>query len=151
MQVRDLMTRAVKIIDASATLLEAAEVMRDEDVGILPVGDAGRPIGMLTDRDIVVRALAEYKDPANTSVREVITPRLTTIYEDRGVEEAADLMAKDQVRRLLVVDHRQAPVGIISLGDIARSDLVTTDGVHALKGVTDPVERDHSFQNPTRT
>ncbi|MGC4063335.1 MAG: CBS domain-containing protein [Polyangiaceae bacterium] len=59
MQVRELMTKALKMIDSASTLVEAAEVMRDEDVGVLPVGDGGRPIGMLTDRDIVIRALAE--------------------------------------------------------------------------------------------
>jgi CBS domain-containing protein len=151
MQVRELMTKVVTMIDSSATLVEAAELMREEDVGVLPVGDSGRPIGMLTDRDIVIRALADDKDPANTSVREVLTPRVTTIYEDRDVGEAAELMAKDQVRRLLVVDHQQNPVGIISLGDLGRSDVASTEGVHALKGVTDALEREHSWQSPTRT
>ncbi|MGC4063336.1 MAG: CBS domain-containing protein [Polyangiaceae bacterium] len=81
----------------------------------------------------------------------MLTPRVTTIYDDRDVGEAAELMAKDQVRRLLVVDHQQKPVGIISLGDIGRSDAVSSEGVHALKGVTDSAERAHSWQSPTRT
>ncbi|HMA95539.1 MAG TPA: CBS domain-containing protein [Polyangiaceae bacterium] len=145
MQVHEIMTKNVKVIDSSATLVEAAEVMRDEDVGALPVGEGGRPIGMLTDRDIVVRALAEYKDPAHTTVREVITPRVTTIYADRDVNEAAELMAKDQVRRLLVIDHRQSPIGILSLGDIGRSEHASQAGAHALKGVSDN-DNDHGQQ-----
>lgn len=138
MIVQELMTKNVKVIDSSATLMEAAEIMRDEDIGALPVADAGRPIGMVTDRDIVVRAIAEAKDPAQTRVRDVITPRLTTIFADRDVREAADLMAKDQVRRLLVVDHQQTPVGILSLGDIVRGDTASDASADALQGVSAP-------------
>ena len=123
--------------------------MRDQDLGALPVADAGRAIGMLTDRDIVVRAIAEAKDPAQTRVREVITPRLTTIFADRDVREAADLMAKDQVRRLLVIDHQQMPVGILSLGDIARSNAVADSGAQALQGVSEP-EHDHAWQQSSK-
>jgi CBS domain-containing protein len=121
MQVREVMSKQVMMIDSTATLLEAAELMRDNDLGALPVADANRPIGMVTDRDIVVRALADYKDPSQTRVREIITPRLTTIYEDQDCTEAADLMAEQQVRRLLVLDHRQNPVGVLSMGDIGRT------------------------------
>jgi CBS domain-containing protein len=138
MQVQEVMSRGVKVIDSTATLLEAAEMMRDQDVGALPVGDAGRPTGMLTDRDIVVRALAENKDPAQTRVREIITPRLATIYEDQDVSEAAALMAKEQVRRLLVLDHNKAPVGILSLGDIGKNDSTPSTGAKALRGVSEP-------------
>jgi CBS domain-containing protein len=144
MQVHELMTKNVKVIDSTATLLEAAEMMRDADIGALPVADAGRPIGMVTDRDIVVRALAEYKDPAQTPVRDVITPRLSTIYADRDISEAAALMAKEQVRRLLVLDHHQAPVGILSLGDIGRSESGSL-GARALQGVSAP-EHEHAWQ-----
>lgn len=126
MQVQELMTKNVKVIDSTATLHEAAEMMRDADIGVLPVADGGRPIGMLTDRDIVVRALADWKDPAQTRVRDVITPRVRTIYADRDVSEAAELMAKEQIRRLLVLDHQQVPVGILSLGDIGRPPVKST-------------------------
>jgi CBS domain-containing protein len=138
MQVQELMTPSVKTIDSTATVLEAAEVMRDQDVGALPVADAGRPIGMLTDRDIVVRALADYRDPAQTRVRDIITPRLSTVYDDQDVTEAADVMARDQVRRLLVLNRRQAPVGILSLGDIGKSQSVASDGARALQGTSEP-------------
>jgi CBS domain-containing protein len=138
MQVQELMTPSVKTIDSTATVLEAAEIMRDQDVGALPVGDAGRPIGMLTDRDIVVRALADYRDPSQTRVRDIITPRLSTVYHDQDVNEAADVMARDQVRRLLVLNRQQAPVGILSLGDIGKSPSLRSEGARALQGTSEP-------------
>src|SRR4051812_46594229 len=130
------MTPSVKTIDSTATVLEAAEIMRDQDVGALPVADAGRPIGMLTDRDIVVRALADYRDPSQTRVRDIITPRLSTVYDDQDVTEAADVMARDQVRRLLVLNRQQAPVGILSLGDIGKGQ--EQEGARALQGTSEP-------------
>jgi CBS domain-containing protein len=146
MQVQDVMTKTVKVIDSTATLLEAAEIMRDEEIGALPVANAGRPIGMLTDRDIVVRALASYKDPSQTRVRDIITPRLTTIYADQDISEAAALMAHQQIRRLLVLDHDQAPVGILSLGDISLSEAdklsAASASGQALKGVSEPTRDD---------
>jgi CBS domain-containing protein len=143
------MTRNVKVIDSTATLLEAAELMRDADIGALPVADAGRPIGMLTDRDIVVRALADYKDPNQTRVRDIITPRLSTIYADQDISEAAELMAKQQVRRLLVLDHDKAPVGILSLGDIGKADSAASEGAHALHGVSEP-HREYEAQRGSK-
>lgn len=136
MQVQDVMTKNVKVIDATATLLEAAEMMRDQDIGALPVANAGRPIGMLTDRDIVVRALADYKDPNQTRVRDIVTPRLRTVYADQDVSEAAEIMSREQIRRLLVIDHDQAPVGILSLGDIGKA--ATGSSAEALRGVSEP-------------
>lgn len=138
MQVQELMTKNVKVIDSTATLQEAAEMMRDSDIGALPVADGGRPIGMLTDRDIVVRAIADLKDPAQTRVRDVITPRLRTIYADRDISEAAELMAKEQIRRLLVIDRQQSPVGILSLGDIGRESAAMNGAAKALQGVSEP-------------
>jgi CBS domain-containing protein len=138
MQVQECMTNNVKMIESTATLLEAAELMRDADIGAVPVADAGRPIGMLTDRDIVVRALAEYKDPNQTRVRDIISPRLRTVYLDQDVSEAAELMAREQIRRLLVLDHDQAPVGILSLGDIGKSESGADTGAQALQGISEP-------------
>jgi CBS domain-containing protein len=138
MQVRDVMSKNVKVLDSTATLLEAAEIMRDQDIGAIPVADANRPIGMLTDRDIVVRALADYRDPSQTRVRDIISPRLSTIYDDQDIKDAAALMAKDQVRRLLVIDHQQSPVGILSMGDLGKNDSGSGAAAAALRGVSDP-------------
>lgn len=148
MQVQELMTPSVKTVDSTATVLEAAEIMRDQDVGALPVADAGRPIGMLTDRDIVVRALADYRDPSQTRVRDIITPRLSTVYDDQDVNEAADVMARDQVRRLLVLNRQQAPVGILSLGDIGKSGSVSSEGARALQGTSEPHRETQTRSKP---
>ena len=92
---------------------------------------------MLTDRDIVIRAVAENKDPANTCAGDVITPRICTIYADDDVEDASQLMSTEQVRRLLVLDRQQTPVGILSIGDLARA---SADGSvqTAMDGVARP-------------
>lgn len=149
MQVQELMTKNVKMIEPATTLIEAAEIMRNEDVGALPVGTDKRVTGIITDRDIVVRALADYKDPAQVTAGEVMTPRLTTIYADQDVNEAAELMAKDQVRRLLVLDREQDPVGVLSLGDIAQTK--TSAEARALEGVTAGEHDPRTWRNPNVT
>jgi CBS domain-containing protein len=137
MQVKELMTKSVKTIEAGATLQEAAQMMRELDVGVLPVSNGGKPTGMLTDRDIVVRALADSRDPTQTCVQDIITPRVCSILEDRDVQEAAELMAKEQVRRLLVVDEQRRAVGILSLGDLSRGSAETAAET-AMEGVVRP-------------
>jgi CBS domain-containing protein len=146
MQVQQIMSRRLKVVESSATLLDAAKLMRDADVGALPVTEGGRPIGIVTDRDIVVRAVADEQDPARVYVREVVTPRISTIYADQDVSEAAKLMASDQVRRLLVIDRERTPVGVVSLGDLARTAETKEPGAEALSGVSD-AEHPHSWQN----
>ena len=145
MQVRELMSRAVKTIDAAATVGEAAELMLKLDVGILPVIDRGVPTGMLTDRDIVIRVLADNRDTAQTLVRDVITRRVCSVYADQEVQEAAQVMATQQVRRLLVLDHAQKPIGIISLGDLSRGA-----ATHEVETVVKGVSREENFV-PMRT
>lgn len=147
MLVSELMTKAVKTIQAEATLQEAAQMMRDLDVGILPVAEGGRPTGMLTDRDIVIRALADSLDPRQTRVRDVITPRVCSIYAEQEIEDAAELMAKEQVRRLLVVDQQQRAVGIISLGDLSRGSAEDAAET-ALEGVARPNKRPVARAHP---
>jgi CBS domain-containing protein len=93
--------------------------MKELDVGPLPVCDHDRIVGMVTDRDITVRAVAEGRDPKSTQVREVMTRDVITCYEDEDVEAAARQMQSRQVRRILVLDHDQRLVGIVSLGDLA--------------------------------
>lgn len=137
MQVQQFMTKTVEFVSPTTTLAEAATLMRELDVGVLPVGDGGRATGMLTDRDIVVRAIAENRDPAQTRVGEVVTPRVCTVYADQDVEDAANLMSREQVRRLLVIDRDQRPVGIVSLGDLSRGQAGDAAEV-ALDGITQP-------------
>src|SRR5918997_595868 len=99
MQLKDVMTRDVEVIHPDATLQEAARMMKALDVGPLPVCDGERVVGMLTDRDITVRATAEGRDPTTTKVREAMTQSVISVLEDQDVEEAARLMQEHQLRR----------------------------------------------------
>src|ERR671937_1268828 len=101
MQVKEVMTHGVECIRPEATLQEAATKMKELDVGPLPVcGDDDRLVGMLTDRDITIRAVAEGQDPKTARVQDVMTPDITYCFEDQDVKEAARLMEEKQIRRL---------------------------------------------------
>jgi uncharacterized membrane protein/CBS domain-containing protein len=120
MQVREVMTRGVECIHPGASLQEAARKMRECGVGSLPVcGDHGRLVGMVTDRDMTVRAVAEGLDPWTTRVRDVVTPQVVHVREDQDVTEAARLMKGHGIRRVVVLDRGGRLAGIVSLGDLA--------------------------------
>ena len=119
MQIADVMTRNVEVIHPDSILQEAAEKMRLLNVGMIPVCDGERLVGMLTDRDITVRATAEGRDPAKTKVREAMTPQVIYCFEDQTVKEAAKLMEEKQIRRLPILSRDKRLIGIISLGDLA--------------------------------
>ena len=139
MQVREIMTPGAELIDANAMVRDAAIKLRDQDLGALPVGDRGRLIGMVTDRNIVVRAVAANRGGGTTAVREVMSEGLYTCYDDAPVAEAARLMAEHKLRRVLVVDHDEELVGIVSLADLARSGVQGADlAADALANVTEP-------------
>lgn len=120
MQVKDVMTGSVEVIKPDATLQEAARKMKTVDIGPVPVCDGDKVVGMLTDRDITIRATAEGLDPKQTRVREVMTKDVITVREDQDVKEAAELMQSKQVRRVLVLNREKRLVGVVSLGDLAR-------------------------------
>jgi CBS domain-containing protein len=119
MLLRDLMTRTLHGIDPKTTLQDAAQTMRALDVGALPVCENDRLLGILTDRDIAVRAVAEGRSPKRTRARDIMTPDVIFCFDDDDVREAARIMEERQIRRLLICDRSKHPVGIISLGDIA--------------------------------
>jgi CBS domain-containing protein len=120
MRVNEVMTRGVECVAPTATLREAARKMRDLDVGLLPVcGDNDRLVGMVTDRDITVRGVAEAQEGKGVRVRDVMTPDVIYCFEDQDVQEAARLMKDKQVRRLPALDRDKRLVGIVSLGDLA--------------------------------
>lgn len=119
MQIEDVMTRGVETISPNATLKEAAEKMRDQAIGALPVVEAERLVGMLTDRDITVRATAEGRDPKEVTVAEVMTEGVVTVGADEPIEVAEQLMESSAVRRLVVVDPQGRPAGMLSLDDLA--------------------------------
>lgn len=119
MQVSDVMTTSVETIRPDSPLQEAAERMKSLDVGPLPVCDGDRLVGMITDRDITVRAVAQGFGGTMGSVRDVMTPDVVYCFEDQDVQEAAKLMQEHQIRRLVVLNRDKRLVGIVSLGDVA--------------------------------
>lgn len=120
MKVREIMSQDVETVGPEATLQEAAERMSAVDAGALPVvGDDGALGGILTDRDIAVRGVAEGRDVFSARVRDIMTSEVVVCWEDEEVEQAAALMAANQVRRLVVLDRERRLVGIVSLGDLA--------------------------------
>jgi len=116
-KLRDVMTPNPRTIEATATIQDAARLMRDEDTGVVPITENGRPVGLLTDRDIVVRAVAEGDAPSRT-VRDLASRDLVTAEPDMSTKDAVDLMGQHQVRRLLVCEGDRL-VGVTSIGDIA--------------------------------
>lgn len=121
MIIKDVMSRDVAVIGPEQTLREAAVLMRQKDIGSLPVGEHDRLIGMLTDRDIVIRALAAGGD-ADSPVREAMSGSIKYCYEDDDVDDVADNMASLEIRRLPVVSRDKRLVGIVSLSNMTHSE-----------------------------
>jgi len=136
-QLKDLMSRDVKVISPDMTIGEAAKEMRDGDFGMMPVGENDRMIGTISDRDIAIRAVAEGKD-AGTKVRDVMTAGIAWAYEDDSVEQAATIMSKRQVRRLPVVNREKRLVGIVALGDFAVESSEIKPAAQALAEISRP-------------
>jgi CBS domain-containing protein len=118
--VRDLMTESPRTIEPSTTIVEAARLMRDEDIGPLPIVEGDRLQGILTDRDIVLRVVAEGKDPSRATAGEIASRELVTVDPQQGLDEAMRLMEEHQVRRLPVCEEDGRLVGILAQADIAR-------------------------------
>lgn len=123
MQLSDIMTRDVKTLRPDATLQAAAQMMAALDVGVLPVADDGDLLGMITDRDITVRATARGLDPKTTPVRRAMSELVVCGFETQEIREAARLMMNNQVRRLPVLNQAKKLVGVVSLGDLSTRDL----------------------------
>jgi CBS domain-containing protein len=119
MNIRDVMTSNPRTVSPSDSIQNAARIMRDEDTGVVPVVDNGRPVGIVTDRDIVVRAVAEGE--LNRPIRDIVSGDVVTARPDMSTKEAAKLMSEHQVRRLPVVENNRL-VGIVSIGDLAVKD-----------------------------
>jgi CBS domain-containing protein len=119
MELREIMTADVCIIAPTATIGAAARMMREKNIGMLPVGENDRLVGSITDRDIAIKGAADDKDPGATSVREVMSKHIVYGFEDQSVEDGARLMGENQIRRLPVLNRDKRMVGIVSLGDVA--------------------------------
>jgi CBS domain-containing protein len=119
MKLKEIMTKHVESVGPDTPIQEAATRMRSLDVGVLPVFAGDRLVGMLTDRDLTLRAIAEGKDPKTTTVQEAMTADVAYCFEDQDVEEGQRIMKENQIRRLPVLNRDKLLVGIVSLGDFA--------------------------------
>jgi CBS domain-containing protein len=138
MQLREIMTENVVVVRPDAPIREAAQKMKDRDVGPLPVCDGERLVGMLTDRDIVVKAVAEGCDPESTKVADAMTPDVAYCFEDQDTAEAMRLMERHQIRRLPIVSREKRLVGIVSIGDLARKEDDEMRVAETLREVSEP-------------
>mgnify|MGYP000866041249 CR=1 FL=1 len=142
MQIQEIMTRSVDVISPNTTIRDAARRMRADNVGALPVGENDRLIGMVTDRDIVMRAVAEDRAAGATAVRDVMSERVFYCYADEALERAATVMAEHQVRRLPVLNRDKRLVGIVSTADLGRHvDEAGTAVEHAMAGISQPTDQ----------
>ena len=117
--VGELMTRDPVMVEPDATLKDAARMMRDRDIGALLVADKGQLVGLLTDRDIVVRGIADKGDPSSTKVMDIVSKEVETVKPNDSVDQAVKKMRSKAMRRIPVVDDRGKPVGIVAIGDLA--------------------------------
>jgi len=117
--VRDVMTPNPECVSERDSIRDVARIMKDQDTGVVPVVDGKKIIGLITDRDIVVRGIAEGKDVSNVKVNEIMTKSVRSVKEDTPLNEVLDLMGNAEIRRVPVVNGNDELVGIISLGDIA--------------------------------
>ena len=127
-RIREIMTSNPSTIEPDKTVVDAARIMKQEDAGVVPVTENGRLTGMVTDRDIAIRVVAEGKDPQSTTVQEVASKNLVTLDPEQELDEALRLMAQHQVRRLPVVEEDGRLVGIVAQADVARKGDDTQTG-----------------------
>lgn len=139
MKAKDIMTREVATVQPGATIREAADLMRKHNVGAIPVCDGNSVVGIVTDRDIVIRSVAEGSDPRTTPVSSIMTTNVVTVTPEADIEEVGAKMSQKQIRRVPVTDGNGL-VGIVSLGDLAvdrRSDMEASE---ALTEISRPVK-----------
>lgn len=136
MRIREAMTRQVRTVSPSSSIREPAKAMAELDIGALPVSEGDRLIGMITDRDIAIRAIAAGKN-GETTVGECMSPQVMYCFEDESVEEVTENMSEIQVRRLPVVNRDKRLVGIVSLADLTTLADAEETG-EALKGISRP-------------
>lgn len=138
-QIKDVMTDRIAYIGPDASVAQAAQLMQKHNVGSVPVVDQQSVVGIVTDRDIVVRGVAHGKDAANTPVSQVMTSEIHSASPEMSLEQAAQIMSEHQVRRLPVVDQNRL-VGIVSLGDLATYGKYSVEVSRTLGKVSSPSE-----------
>jgi CBS domain-containing protein len=136
MKLKDIATKNPEVIHPDQPICEAANKMKNLDVGMLPVCDGERLVGAVTDRDIAVRAVAQGCDPRSTKVREVMSPEICYCFDDEEVATAARVMEEKQIRRLPILNRDKRLVGIVSLGDLALRSMDDEMAEQVLEGVS---------------
>lgn len=139
MKISDVMTPNPKTVKPSDSIQTAASIMRDEDAGVVPVVEGGRVVGIVTDRDIVIRAVAD--GDFNAKVSDIVSDDVITATPDMSTADAAELMGEHQIRRLPVVDEADALVGIVSLGDLAVKENRDSRMGETLENISEGVKR----------
>ncbi|HBF37341.1 MAG TPA: CBS domain-containing protein [Firmicutes bacterium] len=139
MKIKDIMTDTVAFVGPDTSVVETAQLMQKHDIGAMPVCEGQNIIGIVTDRDIVVRNVAHNKDPKTSTVRDVMTSQVKTVSPDTGLSQAAALMSQGQVRRLPVVENNHL-VGMVSLGDLATQAKYDVELARTLGEISSPSE-----------
>jgi CBS domain-containing protein len=147
--ISEVMTRDVTVVRPDANLQEAACMMRDWDIGSVPVCDGKRLVGMITDRDITIRSVAEGKSPTDMKVSDVMSDQVLWCFEDQTVGEVLQQMGDQQIRRIPVVSRNMDLTGIVSLGDLATRHPADTD--NALEEISTPSEPNRQSADEMRT
>jgi CBS domain-containing protein len=135
MKVRDIMTKSVATISPEATIKDAAQMMQRHNVGSIPVVDTNGLVGIVTDRDIVVRNIASGQDPSSTPIKNVMTSQVTTVTPDEDVNKITQMMSSRQIRRVPVVENQKL-VGMVSLGDLATTGMTNMEASEALAEIS---------------
>jgi CBS domain-containing protein len=120
MQAKDLMTRSVQCISPQTRICDAAQMMKLLDVGFLPVCENDRLIGTITDRDIVLRLVADGRNVTNSKASDIVTNDVFWCYEDQTADEVCDFMSQKEIRRVLILNRNKRLVGVLSIGDLAK-------------------------------
>ena len=140
MRIQEIMSRHVELADPNMTIRDIARKMRAENLGALPIGENDRLIGMVTDRDIVMRAVAEERSAGNTTARDVMSEHVWYCFEYDDVDKAAQVMAEHQVRRLPVLNQDKRLVGVVALADLGRKASKAAET--ALEGISEPTDKE---------
>lgn len=140
MKCKEIMTKSIKTCDYNCSAKEAAKIMKKFDTGVVPVVDAmKKPLGVITDRDITINAVAESNHPEDEKVLNLMTRHIISVHEDDSIDVAAQKMKKNKVRRILVVDDEDRLKGIISLADFALQAKDQHEACEILEQVSEPI------------
>jgi len=137
LKVREIMTKDVAYVNPMANITEAAQIMQKHNIGSVPVCDKSGVVGIITDRDIVIRNVAHGENPQNTIVKDVMTSNVTTVTPDMDIKQVSEIMSQSQIRRLPVVENNMI-VGIVALGDIATDKRFDIEASEALTDISRP-------------